>query len=118
MEAFYARCVREGNQILQMQSFKSVETIRGYTKPYDPTLIRVLRDGRSGPHDHLCVHTRCRTFASARIHPFGLDHRGGGGSRQVGDERLGGCRFFGVRRDGCREHDFLLQFGGERTDHI
>jgi hypothetical protein len=83
-----------------------------------PLRSRVLRDWRSGPDDHLGVHTRCRAFVSARIHPFGLDHRGGGGSRQVGNERLSGCRFCGVRRDGGREHDFLLQFGGERTDHI
>jgi hypothetical protein len=69
---------------------------------------RVLRDGRRGPDDHIYVPTRCRAFASARIHPFGLDHRSGGGSRQVGDERLGGFRFVGVRRDGGREHDFLL----------
>ena len=47
-------------------------------------------------------------FASARIHPFGLDDRGGGGRRQVGDERLGGFRFFAVRSDGCRENYFLL----------
>src|SRR5262245_45434961 len=62
------------------------------SRPYFPTSIRVLRDWGSGPDDHIYVHTRCRAFASARIHTFGLDHCGGGGSRQVGDERLGGCR--------------------------
>jgi hypothetical protein len=31
--AFYARHAEEGNQILQNKPFKSVETIRGYTRP-------------------------------------------------------------------------------------
>jgi hypothetical protein len=30
--AFYARRAAEGNQILQIKSFTSVDTIRGYTK--------------------------------------------------------------------------------------
>ena len=48
------------------------------------------------------------TLCESRIHAFGLDHRDGCRSRQVRDERLGGVRFFGVCRDGGREHDFLL----------
>ena len=55
---------------------------------------------------------------SARIHTFGPYHRGGGRRRQVRDERLGGLRFSGIRGDSCRENYFLLQFGGERADHI
>jgi hypothetical protein len=31
MGAFYAPCAGEGNQILQIKSFTSVDTIRGYT---------------------------------------------------------------------------------------
>src|SRR6476646_2488298 len=57
-------------------------------------------------------------LAEERLHTLSLDYGGCGGRRQVRDERLGGFYFFGVRSDACRENYFMVQLGGERTDHL
>src|SRR5436189_5867229 len=55
---------------------------------------------------------------SARRHPLGLNDRNGFWCLEIRDQRRRYCRLFGIRRECRREHDVLLQLGGEWTDHV
>src|SRR5262252_8722967 len=72
----------------------------------------------SGPVQCAVMRQPSHGLAKERVHTLGFDYGGRGGRRQVGDEGLGGFRFFRVLSDGCCENYFLLQLGGEGSDHI